>query len=68
MVSFDSVKTRADMAATKTTKYLVVAILCLVLICVGLIIALVLKNKDLSDSSSNSGRYVFCIQSAIIIF
>ena len=44
------------MAVTKTTKYLVIAIVCLVLICIGLIIGLVVNTKNLENESTNSER------------
>ena len=44
---------RIEMAVTKTTKYLVTAILCLVLICIGLIIGLVVNTKNLKTFANN---------------
>ena len=44
------------MAVTKTTKYLVTAIVCLVLICIGLIIGLVVNTKNLNEDSRDTGR------------
>ena len=45
-----------EMAVTKTTKYLVTAIVCLVLICIGLIIGLVVNTKNLNEDSRDTGR------------
>ena len=45
-----------EMAVTKTTKYLVTAIVCLVMICIGLIIGLVVNTKNLNEDSRDTGR------------
>ena len=45
-----------EMAVTKTTKYLMTAIVCLVLICIGLIIGLVVNTKNLNEDSRDTGR------------
>ena len=45
-----------EMAETKTTKYLVTAIVCLVLVCIGLIIGLVVNTKNSNEALIDTGR------------
>ena len=45
------------MAMSKSTKYLAGAIVCLVIVCIGLIIGLVTTKNQHEDVSTNSRRY-----------